>query len=526
MRVYAPSWRDAKAATQMTKPYVLALCLGATGGSLLAQDLVSVVQTGSIPQSLAAPALAGLGFNLSADYGVTVYQVRYTMDDLTGATDTVSGLLSLPTGNDAENKQFPRLVSQHGTTVDKYAVPSAFSVNAIIQGDNPTDFSPLYATQGYVTIAPDYLNMGEDEEGFHPYVHAETEALAALRMLEALERDSLYASLVNEQLFVTGYSQGGHASMALHELLVEDDSSAGGEQITAAAHMSGPYSVSGVMRAEVILDSTDFLYLGFLPYTVLSYQAAYPALEQDLNEIFRPAYVGFIEAFRDGYETGAVGLDSLTRDLLFALGAQSIMETGDTLLYPYLLLQPEFETMLREDSLSDWRTALRDNDTYDFTNPTPTRLYYCEGDDQVNFRNTVVASDSLAARGAADTEAVRLDTDEEPLDHGACAEPAILASLDYFADFQRIDGIPIDTRESLPGEITWTLAGDALRIDVEGESPAYGLQVFDALGRELLNRPAYRSGEVVDVSGLPAGFAAARLTDEAGRSAAHALVLR
>ena len=511
----------------MMKSTLLSVCLAASTLPLLGQELVSVVQTGSIPQSLAAPALGQLGFNLTAEYGVTVYKVRYTMADLSGEIDTVSGLLSIPEGNDADTKQFPRLVSQHGTTVNKFAVPSAFSVNAIISGENPTDVSPLYATQGYVTVAPDYLNMGEDEDGFHPYVHAETEALAALRMLEALATDPVYAARVNEQLFVTGYSQGGHASMALHELLVEEADLAAGNEVTAAAHMSGPYSISGVMRAEVILDSTDFLYLGFLPYTILSYQAAYPELAGGLDTIFRPAYVGFVEAFRDGYETGAVGLDSLTRDLLFALGAQSLIETGDTLLYPFLLLQPEFEAMLRDDSLSTWRTVLRDNDTYDFDNPTPTRLYYCEGDDQVNFRNSVVAADSLAARGATDTEAVRLDTDAEPLDHGGCAEPAIVASLAFFAGFQRVDEPASATRESLPGAVDWTLAGGALRVDVEGgQAASYGLEVFDGLGRRLLARSGYRSGEVVDVSALPIGFAAARLSDDAGRSATRSFVLR
>ena len=49
---------------------------------------------------------------------------------------------------------------------------------------------------------------------------------------------------INEQLFITGYSQGGYASMAVHKYL-ENPSI---HEVTAASHMSGPYNLSHVMK--------------------------------------------------------------------------------------------------------------------------------------------------------------------------------------------------------------------------------------------------------------------------------------
>ena len=497
-----------------------------TGGGLAAQDLVSLERRGGITRDFFNLGAAAAGFDgITAEYGFDYYVVAYTMDNLAGERDTVSGLLSVPTPNGG--LVFPRLVSQHGTTQTSADVPSATDIDFADLANSPIDVSVVYATQGYVTFAPDFLNMGLDGDGFHPYVNAETEALAAVRMIQALEADSLYRSLVHtsDQLFVTGYSQGGHASMALHELLVEDAALAEAFDVTAAAHMSGPYSVSEVMLDEVILRDSTYLFVGFVPYTLLALQAAYPELERDLAALFRPAVVPLVERFRDEWQAGTYPLNAFTEELARAIGRLD-PATGDTIVYPYEMFTAAFEAELRDSADGPWREALRRNDTYDFANPTPTRLYYCVGDDLVTYRNAVAAADSLAGLGAAATEAVRLDTDAEPLGHGPCAEPAIRASIAFFdtlADFAIVDA----TRDPLPGRVDWVHAGQTLRVDTEGDAAdAYALHIVDALGRELLRRPGYRPGEVADLAALPRGFAVARLTDARGRSAARALVLR
>lgn len=464
-----------------------------------AQNLVSIELLGSVNQTLINQLL--LQYGLTADEGIRAYKVLYTMDNLAGQQDTVSGLMVRPE-NTGGAKRYPRLVWQHGTTVDKFAVPSRANVGS--------DGSYFFGAQGYVAIAPDFLNMGDDQEGFHPYVHARTEALAAINMMQALESAPEYADVVTDQLFVTGYSQGGHASMALHELIVEEVTDF---DVTAAAHLSGPYSLSDIMLNEVILKDTTFVFVGFLPYTILSYQAAYPNLDETLDYIFRAPYVPYVEAFRDGYETGAVGLDVLTQQLL----QEYFIQEGNTDYYPSRLLTPEFVDELN-DPTSKYLDALRDNDTYDFVNPDPTRLFYCRGDDQVNYLNAIVAIDTLNQLGATDTEAVNLSDD---LNHGECVLPAILATLDFFKIYQEVV-----SSTTIPTAVDWTWVniGNDLRIYTDTEE-FYQLGVYDALGRTMLIRE-YQSGELIDLGSMARGWTVVRLLDKQGRSASKPIVLR
>ena len=502
--------------------FLLSLCVSV---GVTAQDLVSIELRGELSRELFNFGAASAGFEgFTAEYGFEYYVVEYTSLNLAGELDTLSGLLSVPTPNTAT--VFPRLLSQHGTSQTSDDAPSATFINFADLPGSYIDLSVVYATQGYVTVAPDYLNMGLDDEGFHPYVHAASEARAAADMLLALEADSTYAALTNDQLFVTGYSQGGHASMALHERIATDVDYAALGEVTAAAHMSGPYALEEVMLDELILNDSTYLFVGFVPFTVLSFQAAYPELEQDLDAIFRPAVVPAVERFRDEWQAGTYTLGEMTEDVAVAI-ARLDPDNGDTLVYPYEMFTAEFEAELRDDADSPWRAALRQNNTYRFTSAAPTRLYYCTGDELVPSANTLLAADSLAARGAVDLEAVRVDSDEEPLGHGACAEPAILASLEFFGALQDIqtDG-NTGLSDALPGRIDWRLAGASLSVETERPDEAYTLRLFDALGRELLRRPAYRSGELVDLSGLPTGFAVARLGDARGRSASRSFVVR
>ena len=122
-------------------------------------------------------------------------------------------------------------------------------VPIVVGGSRPSErrggweLAGVGAALGYVAVAPDYLGLGESR-GFHPYVHAATEASAAIDLLYAAQEFAEKQKFpLNGQLFLTGYSQGGHASMALHRELERNYSKI--FPVSAAAHLSGPYSISG-----------------------------------------------------------------------------------------------------------------------------------------------------------------------------------------------------------------------------------------------------------------------------------------
>ena len=77
----------------------------------------------------------------------------------------------------------------------------------------------------------------------------------------------------------------------------------------------------------------------------------------------------------------------------------------------------------------------------------PTRLYYCGGDEQVPFQNSLIAETTMQANGAADVLAVNLNP---TFSHGQCVFPAILSSIDFFQSFvnpSSISGLDLKAQE-------------------------------------------------------------------------------
>jgi len=208
--------------------------------TLSAQQLVNGT---FIADRTAAQLTQELGIPMPND--IKIYKIQYETPDLYGVKDTASGLLAVP---DFQASSFPLVVYQHGTVGEKSQIPSNLQSEAII--------AMACASLGYVTIAPDYLGLG-DSRGFHPYVHAETEASVAIDMLYALADFLPNISLtLSDKLFVTGYSQGGHAAMALARELEANYTQ--DFPLTAAAPMSGPYSISGVMVDQLFVNKDYF----------------------------------------------------------------------------------------------------------------------------------------------------------------------------------------------------------------------------------------------------------------------------
>ncbi|MEL6276624.1 MAG: hypothetical protein AAFU03_16110, partial [Bacteroidota bacterium] len=222
-------------------------CLGA-------QELISV----TYQENISAASLSNQ-FDIQAEYDLAAYKVVYTSTDPFGAEVTLSGMLAIPIAD--EDLNFPLAVYNHGTAFSRESVPSRIGVFE-------RSFVNVIATFGYITIAPDYVGLGDDPSP-HPYVHAATEASAGRDMINAvkiwLEEQPIS---FNDQLFLTGYSQGGHASMALHRD-IESNPGDDGLEVTAAAHLSGPYSISGVMK-EIITENQAVTFPGYLAQTYIS----------------------------------------------------------------------------------------------------------------------------------------------------------------------------------------------------------------------------------------------------------------
>jgi hypothetical protein len=127
-------------------------------------------------------------------------------------TFTVSGGLLMPIGN-APIDIKGIVVYFHGTQFNKADVGS--NINFV----ETQTIAAVFASQGYITIIPDYIGQGIDWHNVHPYVlYPQVNAKTAIDMLTSPEVQSAimaqYPGITAPlKLFSAGYSEGGAYSL-------------------------------------------------------------------------------------------------------------------------------------------------------------------------------------------------------------------------------------------------------------------------------------------------------------------------
>jgi len=416
-------------------------------------------------------------------YNVDLYKVTYLTNNAQEVEHVASGLLCVPNSN---NLVFPLACHQHGTVAEREDVPSRQA--------GGFQLPVAFASRGYVVAAPDYVGLG-DSEGTHPYVHADTEASAGVDMLLAVREmaEQMDGLNLNEQLFIAGYSQGGHAAMALQREI--ELNQADNFIITASAPMSGPYDVSGAM-VDFTLGDEEYMTVAYLAWLTLGYQEAYPdELEGlTLDSVFQPQYLEDIMAFANEEIDLWTLNDALIATLLTEVGA----------VVPKNILRPEIVNALFNDRTHPLSVALADNDLTDWTPMVPTRMYYCEGDEQVTFQNAIIAEGTMRANGASDVTAVRMDTDANPLTHGGCVIPASLDGIDWFDTFQQI--ISSTDNIDLSDQIKVYAAENTLTVNTAELLPNMTVHIYDLSGRPMISYRISNTESRYDISDLNSGF--------------------
>ena len=406
---------------------------------------------------------------LPARGAVDALRVNYITQGSNGMVDTASGLVLLP-----EDKNTNRLLSyQYGDTDGLDQTPSALNPEGIL--------GALYAGQGYVVCLTDYLGHGESR-GFHPYLHAETEARAALDLLlgtRSFAGEQGFNHL--DQIFLTGYSQGGHATMALAQAIEERETD--DLWITASACNAGPYDLSGVMRELLLQSDSSYRVPAFVPYNIIGYQTIYGDIYQDLADVFKNNYLSPIISFSQK--------EISRNDLNEQLVAELMQAQGDII--PRAMLQDDYLEAIQMDTLDPLNVAQRENDTYRWIPDFPMRLFYCSGDAQVPAENSLVAAAWMNARNANDVQAVEASTNAS---HDECVLPTVLATLAYFATFTTtsVQHVDIDRDLAYPNPSP----GHVQILNVQDRGV---LEVYDMTGHLLLQQEVLPD-QVIDLGHL------------------------
>jgi dienelactone hydrolase len=220
---------------------------------------------------------------------ILMYDIKYETVGGAGESTTASAALLVPTGLGAScTGARPMVLYAHGTTTNRN-----FSM-ADMQNTETLFMAALFASKGYIVVAPNYAGYDTSTLPYHPYLIADQQskdmidALAAART--ALPLASVTLTKDSGQLFITGYSQGGYVAMATHRAM-----QAAGMTVTAAAPMSGPYAlaafVDAVFYGEVNGDAPISSAL-----LLTAYQKAYGNIYADPVDVFESQYAAGIDS--------------------------------------------------------------------------------------------------------------------------------------------------------------------------------------------------------------------------------------
>ncbi len=385
------SWVD-QSTTNSTRLFRVIRVPAAQRGKVLSATLNSTVTAATLVFLFQAA-----GVPVIPQYDVSLYKIVYETISPLGARTQASGALLLPQNT---GRMLPLVSYQHGTITQTNQAPSAMDLAGEVS------VGIAFATTGYAAVVPDYLGLG-DSPGLHPYHHARSEATACVDMLRAAKTFCLSNAIaLTNQLFLCGYSQGGHSTMAL---LRELETFHTNEfAVTACAPMAGAYDLSGVTTTNFLSGAAQPNPYYFL-YLLAAYQSVYH-FAGSLSNLLTAPYDTTLPPLLDGTHAGS--------DINTNLPAN-----------PVLILKPAYLADFRANPRHPLRLALADNDLYRWRPRAPLRLYHCAADRDVIIANSQVALASFQFWGATQVQLI----DPVPTaDHGGCSEPSLAGAKAWF----------------------------------------------------------------------------------------------
>lgn len=368
--------------------------LDSTGNKLISYSIWKTVSRDEFAKTLKDKKVPKSMVHATTD--VDIYEIRYKTCWYDGACIMASGLYFVPHDRP---KPLAEAVLHHGTRLQTGRGNKLGGQEFLCTG---------MAMDGYAVLYPDYVGLGFGEK-FHLYLNAQTEGQATVDMLYAIKElnDTLGIKL-SGQLFLTGYSQGGHACMAATKLIQEKYSN--DFKVTASAPLSGPYDLTGAQEKVMFQKYSQSWYL---PYMLLGLNEVYHIMP-DINQAYRSPYDTIIPKLFNGQKDyGAL------KGLL-----------PDT---PYLMLKDTFIQLYLTNPDFIMRKALKDNSLIDWKPEMPIMMCYCSADEQVKPENAKEAKASFKAHGAKHIRTVNAG---RKYGHTKCALFAAMYAKLYFDSFR------------------------------------------------------------------------------------------
>jgi len=378
---------------------------------------------------------ANIDANATNAFGYKAVKISYKTVGQDDKPLVASGLLVIPTAT-AQYQQYrlsqgkqpfsvSMLCNNHGTIFLNSEAPSNVEVSNGVPDYPQAVLMTGYA--GFAAIYPDYIGFGDSNATLHPYIMKKASAQASLDMIKAsmkyMEDNNI---VLNHQLYISGYSEGGYVAMATAQKV---ENELGSVNLMGVAPMAGPYNVEDL--ANVDLNATQkMVYPAFLADLAYSYAHYYS--DVNLSDIAIPSLAKFQLAFNGENDTVPI---------------QTILGVANPSAGDYGFYTHPTNELFKESFISDYqnnqnnimRQKFVENNLDNWTPRSKMNLIQCLDDEIVPFSESQNTYNKLKANGADVTltpiPTLLLSQQQDathPFVHANCATEAYGAAVTWF----------------------------------------------------------------------------------------------
>ena len=335
--------------------------------------------------------------------GIKMYYIEYASTYVDGEPIVLSGLVCAP--DDASRNSM--IVSiQNGTLVKHSNAPSK-------DLDNPAFLlMQAMAGLGYIIVIQDYIGFGASEAYPHPY-HVKPLFQSTVKDMliatQEMAESGEYPFQLSGELFLTGYSLGGWASLVSHNHLETDPI----EGLTLIGSVCGAGAYNLLDMKEYLFEHTNYKQPFYVALLFFGYKSV-GAIQDDLSLFFSEPYDSRIPDLIDGEHSPSQINSQLTSNMPELLSQRLLAEFD--IHADYALL----------------KQALIDNSQAAWVNKAPIHLFHGDADEDIPF--------SISENLYTDFQKIGMGPDKvsfvplEGADHSTGSMPMFLKVIDILQD--------------------------------------------------------------------------------------------
>ena len=389
------------------------------GGELIADVPANVLKARLIEKGLAEKNTTIFGFK--------AYKIPYTTTDDKGKKVNASGVMIVPTSENADGKTIQTLefmkakglamaVDCHGTIFSNDEAPSVLIENSASAEGVGVIFSSI---SGFITLQPDYIGFGDSKEHYQAYLLKESSANSVVDFTKAaieFAKANNIPLVATKDIYLTGYSQGGFVALAALKKFEAEEFN-----VVMATPMAGPYLLDPI--AGTVLSSDTIKVPSFMAAVAYSYATTY---DKKVTELIQEPYASKLPSLYNG---------SLTRPEIDKKLTTKIK--GSNGLFT--------DSIVANYNGSWFQKELQANSVVDFTPKTPVEMLHCLGDDVIDYKISQATQDAFVNQLGANhvnLTPVEVAITKDPqtglrLGHVDCALPSYKVSAYMFTTMRK-----------------------------------------------------------------------------------------